>query len=57
MISTKNKESVRKLHNISINPDALHKARVEALRERNSLDRWIEDATKEKVDREGTQIK
>jgi len=50
MITPKNKKSVRKPRNVLIDPDALHKARVEALRARKSLGQWLEKAIKEKME-------
>jgi len=35
-----------------INPDALHKARVEALRERKTIGQWLEELIEEKLARE-----
>ncbi len=44
-----NEEIVRKRRNVLINPDALHKARVEALRSKKSLGEWLENAIEEKI--------
>ncbi len=43
---------VRKPGNVFINPDALHEARVEALRARKPLGQWLEEAIDEKIERE-----
>jgi len=43
-----NKEFVRKPRNILIDPEALHSARVEALRSRKTLGEWLEEAIDEK---------
>ena len=47
-----NQKTVRKPRSLLINPDALHKARVEALRLRKTLGEWIEEAIDEKIERE-----
>ena len=52
MGTLKNRKSVRKPRNILINPDALHKARVEALRERKTIGQWLEELIEEKIERE-----
>jgi len=51
MITPKNKKSVRKPRNVLINPDALHEARVEALRSRKTLGEWLEEVIEEKIER------
>ena len=38
--------------NVFINPDVLHEAHVEALRARKPLGQWLEEAIKEKIERE-----
>lgn len=50
-----NKKVVRKPRNIWINPDALHKARIEALRARKSLGQWLEELIEEKLAKEETE--
>ena len=57
MVTPKNRKSVRKPRNILINPDALHKARVEALRERKTIGQWLEELIEEKVEREQKNLK
>jgi len=47
-----NEKSVRKPRNVLINPDVLHKARVEALRSRKTLGQWLEEVIEEKIARE-----
>ena len=37
---------------IRINPDAYDAARIEAVTARKTLGQWIEDATREKIERE-----
>jgi predicted HicB family RNase H-like nuclease len=44
MVTLMNLKTIRK-------PDALHRARVEALRERKTLGEWIEEAIDEKIQR------
>jgi predicted HicB family RNase H-like nuclease len=56
-ITLMNEKSVRKLRNVKINPDTLHKARVEALRARRSLGEWPEKAIDEKIEREQKKVK
>ena len=57
MVTPKNRKSVRKPRNILINPDALHKARVEALRERKTIGQWLEELIEEKIEREQKKLK
>ena len=57
MVTLKNRKSVRKPRNILINPDALHKARVEALRERKTIGQWLEELIEEKIEREQKNLK
>ena len=57
MVTSMNKKSVRKPRNILINPDALHKARVEALRERKTVGQWLEELVEEKIEREQKKVK
>jgi len=52
MVTSMNEKSARKPRNILINPDALHKARVEALRERKTIGQWLEELIEEKLARE-----
>ena len=57
MVTVMNEKIVRKPRNVLINPDALHKARVEALRERKTLGEWLEEVIEEKIEREQKQLK
>ena len=52
IVTVMNEKPVRKPRNVLINPDALHKARVEALRERKTLGEWLEEVIEEKIKRE-----
>ena len=45
-----NEKPVRKPRNVWINPGALHKARVEALRQKRALGEWLEEAIDEKIE-------
>ena len=57
MVTSMSEKSVRKPRNLWINPDALHRAWVEALRERKSLGEWLEEAIDEKIEREQKKVK
>ena len=57
MVTPMKEKSVRKPRNILINPEALHKARVEALRSKKSLGEWLEEAIDEKIEREQKKVK
>ena len=52
MVTLENRKAVRKPRNILINPDTLHKAQVEALRERKTIGQWLEELIEEKLERE-----
>ncbi len=49
MVTLMSKKSARKPRNVLINPDVLHKARVEALRSKKTLGEWLEDIIEEKI--------
>ena len=51
------KKPVRKSRNVYINPDTLHKARVEALRSKKTSGEWLEEAIEEKVARQQEEVK
>ena len=53
MVTQTNEKPVRKPRNIKINPETLHKARVEALRAKKALGEWLEETIEEKIAREG----
>ena len=57
MVTMTNEKSARKPRNVWINPDALHKARVEALRAKKPLGQWLEELIDEKIEREQRKIK
>ena len=52
MLTPDERKSLRKPRNILINPEALHKARVEALRSKKTVGEWLEEAIDEKIERE-----
>lgn len=52
MATLKDEMIVRKPRNVFINPDVLHEAHVKALRKRKPLGQWLEEAIKEKIERE-----
>ena len=51
MVSLMNEEIIRKSRNVKINSEALHRARVEALRSKKKLGEWLEQAIDEKIER------
>jgi len=57
MIATMNEKPIRKPRNVKINPETLHRARVEALRSKKTLGEWLEEAIEEKIDREEKKVK
>ena len=52
MVTAMNEKPVRRPRNVKINPDTLHKAHVKALRGKKPLGEWLEEAIKEKIERE-----
>ena len=52
MVTPMKEKAVRKPRNIKIDPEAVHRARVEALRSKKSLGEWLEEAIDEKAARE-----
>ena len=46
-----NGKLARKPRNVLINPDAIHKARLEALRLKKTVGEWLEEAIDEKIER------
>ena len=47
-----NGKPARKPRNVLINPDALHRARIEALHLKKTLGEWLEEAIEEKIERD-----
>ena len=57
MVTPMNEKPVRKPRNVKIDPEALHRARVEALRSKKTVGGWLEEAIEEKVAREEREEK
>jgi len=57
MVTPRNRKSLRKPCHVLIDPEALHKARVEALRSKKTLGAWLEEAIDEKIEREEKKVK
>ncbi|MBA7666575.1 hypothetical protein ES703_74656 [subsurface metagenome] len=57
MVTSMNEKPVRKPRNVKIDPEALHRARVEALRERKTMGQWLEELIEEKIEREQKKVK
>ena len=57
VVTSMNEKAIRKPRNIKIDPEAVHRARVEALRSKKSLGEWLEEAIDEKIEREVKKIK
>ena len=51
-VTPMNEKPIRKPRSIKVDPEALHRARVEALRSRKSLGEWLAEAIDEKIERE-----
>jgi predicted HicB family RNase H-like nuclease len=49
MVPVMNEKVVRKSRNVKIDPEAIHRARVEALIEKRTLGEWLEEAIDEKI--------
>jgi predicted HicB family RNase H-like nuclease len=52
-----NEKVVRKPRNVKIDPEALHRARVQALIEKRTLGEWLEEAIDEKIERAQKKVK
>ena len=52
MASLMNEKIVRKPRNVLIDPVVLREARIESLRSEKKLGEWLEEAIKEKIERE-----
>ena len=50
-------EPLTEIPKVKIDPEALHKARVEALRSKKTLGAWLEEAIEEKLEREQKKVK
>ena len=52
-----NEKIVRKPHIVKIDPEAFHRARVEALCSKRVVWEWLEEAIDEKIEREEKKVK
>ena len=52
-----NEKPVRKPRNVKVDPEVLHRARVEALCSKKSLGEWLEEAINEKIERKQRKVK
>ena len=52
VVTPMNEKPVRKPRSIKIDPEVLREARIEALRSEKKLGEWLEEAIKEKIERE-----
>lgn len=52
MVAMMDEQPVRKPRNVKIDPAAMRRARIEALRSERSLGEWLEEAIDEKIERE-----
>ena len=52
-----NEKIVRKPRHVLIDPEALHRARIEALRSKKTMGKWLEEAIEEKIEREQKKAK
>ncbi|MBA7561633.1 hypothetical protein ES708_03272 [subsurface metagenome] len=57
MVAPMNEKPVRKPRSVKIDPEVLHRARVEALRAKKTVGEWLEEAIKEKIEREEKKVK
>jgi predicted HicB family RNase H-like nuclease len=57
MVTPMKEKTIRKPRNIKIDPEALHRARVEALRSKKTVEQWLEEAIDEKIEREEKKVK
>ena len=57
MVTPMNEKPVRKPRNVKIDPETLHRARVEALRSKKTVGEWLEEAIDEKIEREQKNLK
>jgi len=57
MINPKNKKFVGKPRSVLIDPEALHKARVEALRSRKAVGEWLKEVIEEKIESAQKKLK
>jgi len=57
MVAEMNEKPIRKPRNVKIDPVAMRRARIEAIRGERSLGEWLEEAIDEKIEREKIKVK
>ena len=57
MVAPMNEKPVRKPRNVKIGPEAILRARIEALRSDKTSGEWLEEAISEKIEREQIKVK
>ena len=57
VVIPRNRKSLRKPRHLLIDPEALGKARIEALRSRKTMGEWLEEAIDEKIEGEQKKVK
>ncbi len=57
MVILMNEKPARRPRHILVDPEALHRTRVEALCSKKTLGGWLEEARDEKIEREQKKVK
>jgi len=57
MVVSMNEKVVRKPRNVLIDPAVLREARIRAMRSEKKLGEWLEEAIREKIEREEKKVK
>ena len=57
IMDMENEQPVRRPRNILIDPEAIHKARIEALRSKKTIGEWLEETIQQRIEREQTKAK
>ena len=52
IMDMENEQPVRRPRNILIDPEAIHKARIEALRSKKTIGEWLEETIQQRIERE-----
>jgi len=52
IMDMENEKPVRRPRNILIDPEAIHKARIEALRSKKTIGEWLEETIQQRIERE-----
>ena len=52
IMDMENEQPVRRPRNILIDPEAIHKARIEALRAKKTIGEWLEETIQQRIERE-----